>query len=86
MAVRKIAISVPEEVLAQVDEAAAERGENRSRFITQMLTLLAQARTDREISRRVNAVFADPEVVREQVKTARAGAKILAKVVKGDRW
>lgn len=60
MAVRKIAISVPEHVLAQVDAAAAERGENRSRFITQVLVLLAQARTDREISRRVNAVFAEP--------------------------
>lgn len=57
-------------MLAQVDEAAAERGENRSRFITHMLTLLAQARTDREISRRVDAMFADPEVAREQVKTA----------------
>lgn len=83
MAVRKIAISVPEEVLAQVDKAAAARGENRSRFITQMLMLLAQARTDREISRRVDAVFASPEVAREQGRTAQASAKILAKVVKG---
>jgi len=82
VAARKIAISVPEKVLAQVDEAAAERGENRSRFITRMLTLLAQARTDREISRRVDAVFADPEVAREQVKTARGSARVLAKVVK----
>lgn len=86
MAVRKIAISVPENVLAQVDAAAAERGENRSRFITQMLKLVAQARNDREISRRVDAVFADPEVARAQVKTARAGTKALAKLVKGDRW
>ena len=86
MPVRKIAISIPEDVLAQVDAAAAERGENRSRFITQMLQLLAQARTDREISRRVDAVFADLEVAREQVKTARAGAKVLAKVVKRDPW
>ena len=82
MAVRKIAISVPEEVLAEVDQAAAERGENRSRFITQMLTLLARARTDREISRRVNEVFANPEVAKEQVQTARAGARVLARVVR----
>ena len=86
MAVRKIAISVPEHVLAQVDAAAAERGENRSRFITQMLVLLAQARTDREISRRVNAVLAEPEVAREQLQTARASAKALARVVKSNRW
>jgi metal-responsive CopG/Arc/MetJ family transcriptional regulator len=86
VAVRKIAISVPEDVLAQVDAAAAERGENRSRFITQMLRLVAQARNDREISRRVDAVFADPEVATEQVKTARAGARGLAKVVKRAPW
>ena len=86
MAVRKIAISVPEHVLAQVDAAAAERGENRSRFITEMLALVARARTDREISRRVNAVFAEPEVAREQLQTARASAKVLARLVKSDRW
>ena len=86
MPARKIAISVPEHVLAQVDAAAAERGENRSRFITQMLVLLARARTDREIRRRVDAVFADPEVAREQLRTARASGKVMAKVVKGDRW
>jgi metal-responsive CopG/Arc/MetJ family transcriptional regulator len=86
VAVRKIAISVPEHVLAQIDEAAAERGKNRSRFITDMLVLLARARTDREISRRVNAVFAEPEVAREQVQTARASSKVLARVVKGNRW
>jgi metal-responsive CopG/Arc/MetJ family transcriptional regulator len=86
VAVRKIAISVPEQVLAQVDAAAAERGENRSRFITQMLVLLARARTDREISRRVNALFAEPEVAREQRGTARASAKALARVVKSHRW
>jgi metal-responsive CopG/Arc/MetJ family transcriptional regulator len=86
MAVRKIAISVPDHVLAQVDAAAAERGENRSRFITQMLVLLARARSDREISRRVDAVFADPEVAGEQRKTARASARVLARVVKGNRW
>jgi metal-responsive CopG/Arc/MetJ family transcriptional regulator len=86
VAVRKIAISVPEHVLAQVDAAAAERGENRSRFITQMLVLLAQARTDREISRRVNAVFAEPEVVGEQRETARASSRVLARVVKSNGW
>jgi hypothetical protein len=40
---------------------------------------------DREISRRVNAVFAEPEVAREQLQTARASAKALARVVKS-KW
>ena len=86
MAVRRIAISVPEHVLAQVDAAAAERGENRSRFITEMLVLLVRARTDREISHQVNAVFAEPEVGREQLQTARASSKALTRIVKNNRW
>jgi hypothetical protein len=51
-----------------------------------MLVLLARARTDREISRRVNAVFAEPDVAREQLHTARASSRVLARVVKGNRW
>lgn len=72
MAARKFAISVPEDVMRQVDRAAARRGTTRSRFIADVLARVARARTDAEISRRVDALFSDPEVVREQADTARA--------------
>ncbi|RMH38346.1 MAG: hypothetical protein D6689_19800 [Deltaproteobacteria bacterium] len=75
MAVKKIAISVPEDVLAQVDRAAAQLGVPRSRFISDVLRRVASARSDAEIRRRVNAVFADPEVAREQRDTARAASR-----------
>lgn len=87
MAVRKIAISVPESVLDQVDRAAAEAGENRSHYISRMLMLLAQARSDKEITRRIDAVFANSEISDEQVRTARAGALGMARIRRKEpRW
>jgi hypothetical protein len=72
MAARKFAISIPESVMRHVDQAARRRGMTRSGFIATVLARVAGARTDVEISRRVNAFFADPEIAREQLETARA--------------
>ena len=72
MAARKFAISVPEDVMRQVDRAAKRRRMTRSGFISRVLARVARARTDAEISERVNAFFSDPEVAREQRETARA--------------
>lgn len=72
MAAKKFAISVPEDVMRHVDRAATRRGVTRSRFIADMLARVARARTDAEISRRVDALFSDPEVAREQARTAHA--------------
>lgn len=72
MGARKFAISIPEEVMEQIDEAAARRGITRSRFISDVLRTAARARTDAEITRRLDEVFSDPEVAREQRRTSRA--------------
>jgi metal-responsive CopG/Arc/MetJ family transcriptional regulator len=72
MAVKKFAISIPEEVMARVDEAAAEWGITRSRFISNVLKRVALARSDAQITRRLNEVFGDPEIAREQKATSRA--------------
>ena len=72
MPVRKIAISVPEDVLHQVDRAAKSRGMTRSRFISHALKRIAAARRDAEITRRIDALLADPEIAAEQAETARA--------------
>jgi macrodomain Ter protein organizer (MatP/YcbG family) len=69
---RKFAISVPEAVMRHVDRAARRRGMTRSRFVSHVLARVAEARTDAEISRRVDALFADPALAREQRRTARA--------------
>jgi metal-responsive CopG/Arc/MetJ family transcriptional regulator len=72
MAVKKFAISVPEDVMDEVTEAATRQGVSRSYYIVQVLRRVASARKDAEISRRINALFEDPEVAAEQAKTARA--------------
>ncbi len=70
MAVKKFAISVPEDVMEQVDHAAAARGISRSRFIADVLRKSARARTDAEVTRRLNELFADEAVAAEQRDTA----------------
>ncbi len=72
MAAKKFAISVPESVMEQVDRAAAESGVTRSRFIADVLRLTASARSDREITRRINRVFDDPKVIADHRADARA--------------
>lgn len=59
MAVRRTAISVPAELLAEIDRAAKRRGDSRSRFITRILTRAVTARRDADVTRRLNELFAD---------------------------
>ena len=70
MAHRKTAIAVPAEVLDEVDRAARARGESRSRFITRILRLAVRARRDAEVTRRLDALFADESVAEEQRREA----------------
>lgn len=72
MAAKKIAISLPPQTLKQIDQAARETGESRSGFITRICVLAATARSDREIRRKINQLFADPKIAREQVETSEA--------------
>jgi hypothetical protein len=59
MAHRKTAIAIPEDVLAAVDRAARARGESRSRFVSRVLRLAVRAQRDAEVTRRLDALFAD---------------------------
>ena len=84
MAAKKFAISIPEDVMRQVDRAAKARGVTRSRFIAGVLRRAALARTDAEITRRLNEVFADESVAAEQRRTAETiGA---ANSVNANKW
>ena len=71
MAVRKTAIAIPDEILTEVDRAARERGESRSRFISRVLRLTLRARRDAEVTRRLNELFADEALRGEQRRDAR---------------
>ena len=70
MAHRKTAIAVPAEILDGVDRAARARGESRSRFITRVLRLAVRARRDAEVTRRLDALFADESLAEKQRREA----------------
>ncbi len=85
MAHRKTAIAVPEDVLDEVDRAARMRGESRSRFISRILRLAMRARRDAEITRRLDALFADESLVEGQQREAEDLAR-LAVDWTDERW
>lgn len=85
MAHRKTAIAVPEDILDEVDRAARARGESRSRFISRVLRLAVRARRDAEITRRLDALFADEPLADEQRREADDLAR-LAVDWSDERW
>ena len=70
MAMKKIAISLPEPVLERVDRLAASRGESRSRLIATVLDRVARAKRDRNITAQIDTLLADGTIAAEQKATA----------------
>jgi metal-responsive CopG/Arc/MetJ family transcriptional regulator len=70
MPLRKTAIAIPDDLLAAVDRVARARRESRNRFVTRVLQHAVRARRDAEITRRLNELFATPEVARKQAREA----------------
>jgi metal-responsive CopG/Arc/MetJ family transcriptional regulator len=62
MPLRKTAIAISEELLAEVDRAARQRHESRNGFVTRVLRFAVRARRDAEITRRLNELFSDADV------------------------
>ena len=69
MPLHKTAVTIPEDLLAKVDEAAEQRGESRSRYITRVLRAAVGAKRDADITNRLNSLFADDKVRDEQQRT-----------------
>ena len=70
MPLRKTAITVPEDLLAAVDSAARQRNESRSRFVVEVLKRAVRAQRDAEITRRLDELFASPDVEEYQRREA----------------
>ena len=62
-----------EELLHQIDDVAAERGQTRTAFVTEVLRLALKARRDSKITAQLDALFSDEKVNEEQ----RSGAQDL---------
>jgi hypothetical protein len=65
-ALRKTSVAVPSDVLDFVDREARLRKESRSRFVTRVLREAMRARKGRDITRQLDALFADPAIAEEQ--------------------
>jgi metal-responsive CopG/Arc/MetJ family transcriptional regulator len=70
MGVKKIAISVPAEVLKNVDRLARQSKTTRSGLISRVLREVSHAHHQHEITESINRLFEDPESGAEQLKTA----------------
>ena len=75
MPMKKIGVSLPSQVLAEVDQAAKERGETRSGFIANVLRRVARLKQDRGVTEEINRLFADGQIVQHQRETAQAFAR-----------
>ena len=60
MPLKKTAVALPENLLRTIDAAARDRGESRNAFVTRVLMAAMTARRDREITRKLDELFADP--------------------------
>lgn len=70
MPMKKVAISLPEPVLETVDRLATRRGESRSHLIATILSRVARAKRDRDITAQIDALLADKSITAEQKLTA----------------
>jgi metal-responsive CopG/Arc/MetJ family transcriptional regulator len=68
--IRKTAIALPAELLEDVDRAAHDLGESRSRYIARILRCAVRARRHAAVTRRLDQLFADTELAREQRQSA----------------
>ena len=70
MPLRKTAIAVPADLLAAVDRVARARRESRNQFVIRVLQQAVRARRDAEITRRLNELFAAPDLAQQQSRGA----------------
>ena len=70
MPLRKTAIAVPDDLLAAIDRVARARRESRNRFVIRVLQHAVRARRDAEITRRLNELFAAPDLAQQQSREA----------------
>lgn len=68
MPLRKTAIALSDDLLSAVDRAARARRETRNRFVTRVLQEAVRAKRDADVTKRLNDLFADQELVAEQTR------------------
>lgn len=67
----KIAISIPKDILETVDKLSKEKNVSRSAYISNVLQLVSTKSKESEIISRINRLFSDPKIQKEQKKTSK---------------
>lgn len=70
MNTQKIAISIPEELLVNIDNFSKQQGISRSKYISRVLYEKIKEEKNNRIKKAYNAVFSDESICREQLETA----------------
>ncbi len=79
----KIAISIPQDILKTVDKLSKEKNVSRSAYISNVLQLVSTKSKESEIINRINRLFSDPKIQKEQKQTSKLLNK---KVNDGEQW
>jgi metal-responsive CopG/Arc/MetJ family transcriptional regulator len=70
MNTQKVAITVPIDLLAIIDDISKEKGMSRSRFISTILREKVVQEKEKQIKAAYNRVFSDELILNEQIETA----------------
>ena len=68
---QKVAISMPEVLVKEIDALSRKRGLSRSRYITQAVSEKIEAEKKRFITESYDKIFSDREIQKEQLEMAR---------------
>jgi metal-responsive CopG/Arc/MetJ family transcriptional regulator len=84
MNTRKVAITVPADLLTIIDDISKQKGMSRSRYISTILREKVLHDREKRINAAYNQVFSDELILKEQIETASwlegSGSK------KGQEW
>ncbi len=72
MNTQKVAITIPKDLVAVIDEICQPQGISRSRYISTVLREKIQEEQDRNLKEAYDRVFSDESVRKEQLETVKA--------------
>jgi metal-responsive CopG/Arc/MetJ family transcriptional regulator len=70
MSTQKVAITMPTELLAMIDDISKKKGMSRSRLISNILKEKILNEKEKQIKAAYNRVFSDALILKEQLDTA----------------
>lgn len=79
----RVKISIPQDILKTVDKLSKEKNVSRSAYISNVLQLVSTKSKESEIINRINRLFSDPKIQKEQKQTS---ILLNKKINDGEKW